>query len=161
LSAKIDGASKIAVTDLYDHNLSLAVDLFGAAIYNAKQDQLTQNIISDYPDRFDIVFLCGNANLMVQQAFEIVKSGGRIVVTGLFMKPAVLPLIDMTLREIELIGTQIYDHRDFKKALDWLDSGDHEFTKLVSNVLPLDKAQDAMQMVCDPDQRTIKVLLEA
>ena len=161
LSAKVDGASKIAVTDLYDHNLSLAVDLFGAAIYNAQQDKLTQNIISDHPDKYDIVFLCGNANLMVQQAFEIVKPGGRIVITGLFMQPVVLSLIDMTLREIELLGTQIYDHQDFKKAVELLDSGDHEFIKLISHVLPLDKAQDAMQMVCDPGQRTVKVLLEA
>ena len=161
LTAKIDDASGIAITDLYDHNLSLAAELFGAATYNAKQERLSEKIVSDHPDKYDIVFLCGNANIMVQQAFEIVRPGGRIVVTGLFLKPVELPLIDMTLREIELIGTQIYDHQDFQKAIDLLDVPDHKFEKLISHILPLSHAQEAMQMVCDPGQDTVKVLLES
>ena len=160
LTAHFDGASKIVVTDLYDHNLSLATDLFGAEIYNARQEKLSDNITRNNPDRFDIVFLCGNANVMVQQAFEIVKPGGRVVITGMFLEPLELSLIDMTLKEIELIGTQIYDHQDFKKAIDLLGSGKYPFKKLISHILPIDNAQEAMQMVCDPNQNTVKVLLE-
>ena len=160
LVARIDGAAKIAVTDLYDHNLSLAADLFGAETYNAQQEKLPEKINSNHPDKYDVVFLCGNANIMVQQAFEIVKPGGRIVITGMFLKPVELSLIDITLKEIELIGTQIYDHQDFQHAIDLLESRDYEFKKLISHILPLDNAKEAMQMVCDPDQHTVKVLLK-
>ncbi len=47
LVARIDGAAKIAVTDLYDHNLSLAADLFGAETYNAQQEKLPEKINSN------------------------------------------------------------------------------------------------------------------
>lgn len=160
LVAHTDGASKIAVTDLYDHNLSLAAELFGAETYNAQQKKLTEKINSNHPHKYDVVFLCGNANIMVNQAFEIVRPGGRIVITGMFLKPVELSLIDMTLQEIELIGTQIYDHQDFQKAIALLESSDYEFKKLISHIMPLDNAKEAMQMVCDPDQNTVKVLLK-
>jgi L-iditol 2-dehydrogenase len=160
LVAHTDGASKIAVTDLFDHNLSLATELFGAETYNAQQKKITEKINSNHPDKYDVVFLCGNANIMVKQAFEIVRPGGRIVITGMFLKPVELSLIDMTLQEIELIGTQIYDHQDFQKAIALLESSDYEFKKLISNIMPLESAKEAMQMVCDPDQNTVKVLLK-
>jgi (R,R)-butanediol dehydrogenase / meso-butanediol dehydrogenase / diacetyl reductase len=160
-TAKINGASDIAITDLFDHNLSLAAELFGAATYDAKQEQLSEKIISDHPDKYDIVFLCGNADIMVQQALEIINPGGRVVLTGMFLKPVELSLIDMTLREIELIGTQIYDHQDFQKAISLLKLPEYKFEKLITHVLPLSHAQEAMQMVCDPSQNTTKVLLES
>jgi threonine dehydrogenase-like Zn-dependent dehydrogenase len=124
------------------------------------KENIQERMIKDYPDRFDVVCLCGNAEVMVKQALDIVKPGGRIVVTGMFLEPTDMPLIDITLREIEIIGTQIYDHNDFSDALDLLNSGKYDFQRFISHTLSLDKAQEAMNLVIDPHESTVKVLLE-
>lgn len=160
LAARETGAATIAITDLFDYNLSTAVDLFDALAYNAQTENVQEKIINDRPDRYDVVCLCGNAPVMIDQALNIIKPGGRIVVTGMFLKPTMMPLIDITLREIEIIGTQIYDQADFLKALDLLDSGKYDFNRFISHTLPMDKAQEAMHLVLDPNENTAKVLLE-
>jgi threonine dehydrogenase-like Zn-dependent dehydrogenase len=159
LAAGETGANTIAVTDLIDFNLSLAADLFDALTYNAQTENIQEKIIDDHPDRYDVVCLCGNAPVMIDQAMEIIKPGGRIVVTGMFLKPINMPLLDITLREIEMIGTQIYDHADFSNALDFLNSGRCDFDKTISHTISLEKAQEAMNLVLDPKENTAKVLL--
>ncbi len=160
LVAKETVADNVAITDLFDYNLSIAGDLYNALTYNALKENIQERMIKDRPDRFDVVCLCGNAEVMVKQALDIVKPGGRIVVTGMFLKPTDMPLIDITLREIEIIGTQIYDHDDFSDALDLLHSGKYDFQRFISHTLSLDKAQEAMNLVIDPHESTVKVLLE-
>ena len=101
MAAKEAKAATIAVTDLFDFNLSLAADLFDAQAYNAQKENVQESIINDHPDGYDVVCICGNAPVMIDQAFNIIKPGGRIIVTGMFLKPTTLPLIDVTLKEIE------------------------------------------------------------
>ena len=160
LVAKETGADNIAITDLFDYNLSIAGDLYNALTYNALKENIQERMIKDHPDRFDVVCLCGNAAVMIDQAMKIVKAGGRIVVTGMFLTPINISLIEVTLKEIEIIGTQIYDHDDFSDALDLLNSGKYDFQRFISHTLSLDKAHEVMNLVIDPHESTVKVLLE-
>lgn len=159
IAARASGAGKIAVTDLYLGNLKQAESLFGAAGFNAGESDLVEKLQSYQPDGFDVVFLCGNAAVMIEQAMAIAKPGGRIVVTGMFMKPIPFNFLDLTLREIEFIGTQIYDRNDFNIALDLLDKNEYDCRRLVTHIFPYDQAQQALELVANPQEDSIKVLL--
>ncbi|MBN1399792.1 MAG: alcohol dehydrogenase catalytic domain-containing protein [Anaerolineae bacterium] len=158
IAARNLGAETIVVTDLYAYNLGIARDMgFGA--YDARDERLVEAILEDHPDRFDIIFLTGGAAVTVGQALALARRGGRIVATAIFPRPVLMSLIELTLYELELIGTQIYTHEDFRDALAWLDAGASPFDRLVDHEFPLDQAQEAVEVLAERKVGAIKVVL--
>jgi L-iditol 2-dehydrogenase len=159
LAAKVAGAREIVVTDLFDFNLKVTKDLCSARTYSVKEDGLEDTLLKDYPDKFDVTFLCSGAPKTVEQAFRLTQRGGRIVVIGMFLEPVPIELIAVSLNELEIIGSSIYNHNDFKRALEWIDSDRFDIGKLITHVLPIEKADDAMNLLIKHDKNAIKILL--
>lgn len=158
-AARIEGAENIVVTDIYDYNLAVAKELSGAVTYNAEPPALVDRIIADYPDRFDTVFLCSSEKGTVKQAMQLADSGAKIVVTGWFTDPVPIDLTEVTLREIEVVGTLAYNPDDFRQALAWLVSGQIPFGSVISHVYSIDQADVAMKSILDRKGNPLKVLL--
>ncbi len=159
LAAKVAGAGEIVVTDLFDFNLKVTNDLCGARTYSVKKDRLEDTLLIDYPDKFDITFLCSGAPKTVEQAIRLTQRGGRIVVVGMFLEPVPIELIAVNLNEIEIIGSAVYNHNDFERELEWIDSGRFDFWQLITHVLLIEKADDAMNLLIRHDENPIKILL--
>jgi L-iditol 2-dehydrogenase len=161
LAAHAAGARDIVITDLFDFNLRLTHELCGARPVRVDQAGWEEALARVYPDKFDAAFLCSGAPATVAQAMRLTRRGGRIVVTGLFLEPVPMDLTAVTLAELEVVGSQIYDHRDFRTALDWIDAGRFDFRRLVTQLFPLAQAQDALTVLADRTQDAVKILLQA
>lgn len=161
LAARAAGAGDIVATDLLDFNLALARDLCGAAPVHAAEAGWEERLAQEYPDKFDTTFLCSGAPATVGQAVRLTRRGGRIIVTGLFLEPVSVDLTAVTLGELEVIGSQIYDHRDFRTAVDWIDAGRFDFRRLLTHVFPLERAQDALTILANRTEDAVKILLQA
>ena len=159
IAAQKLGAESVVVTDLYEYNLGLASEM-GYGAYNARDPRMVEAILHGYPAKFDAVFLTGGAGITVEQGLALAKRGGRIVATAIFPRPVLMSLIELTLYEMELLGTQIYTHADFQSAVDWLDEGASPFDSLVDHVFPLAQAQEAVQLLAERREPAIKVALE-
>ena len=159
LAARIAGAGRIALTDLFEHNLAVGRSLGCDCCYDATVPALESILAKGYPQGFDVVFLTAGAPATVAQALELVKRGGRVVVTAMFLEPVSVPLLDVTMREIEVVGSQIYTHQDFGRALEWLDSGGFPYDRVVTHVLPLDHAERALAIASRHEECAIKILL--
>jgi L-iditol 2-dehydrogenase len=160
LAAKTAGAKEIAITDLFDFNLTATKDLCGARTYSAKGGAVEEVILKDYPQKFDVTFLCSGAAGTVKQGLQLTRRGGRIVVVGMFLEPVPIELTSISLNELEFIGSVVYDHDDFKKAVDWIDSGLFDFAKLITHIFPLEKAEVAMNFLINHEGDAIKILLD-
>jgi L-iditol 2-dehydrogenase len=160
LAAKRAGAKEIVITDLFDFNLTVTKDLCGATTYSAKGGAVEEVILKDYPQKFDVTFLCSGAVGTVKQALQLTRRGGRIVVVGMFLEPVPIELTSISLNELEFIGSVVYDHDDFKKAVDWIDSGLFDFAKLITHIFPLEKAEAAMNLLIRHEEDAIKILLD-
>jgi len=159
VAAGLAGAESIVITDLYTYNLDLAAELSGAAPYNANEPDVVDRIARDHREKFDVVMICGGAPVLVHQALALAAKGGRIVVTGLFAEPVSMELPQITLNELEFVGTVLYTHEDFQKAVYWLNEGKAAFEKIISHIFPLDQAQSAMKLVAERREDFMKVLL--
>jgi threonine dehydrogenase-like Zn-dependent dehydrogenase len=95
----------------------------------------------------------------VEQAFKLTQRGGRIVVIGMFLEPVPMELITVNLNELEIIGSAVYTHEDFKRALEWIDANRFDFKKLITHVLPLEKAEEALNLLAKHEEDVIKALL--
>jgi L-iditol 2-dehydrogenase len=160
LAVKKAKAKEIVITDLFDFNLKVTADLCGAKTYTVKEAGLEERILKDHPEKFDVTFLCSGAPVTVKQGFALTRRGGRIVVTGLFLEPVPVDFPVINLNELEIIGSSVYDHEDFKKAVEWIDSGAFEFNKLITHVLPMEKAQEALSILDEHKEKVIKILLD-
>ena len=81
------------------------------------------------------------------------------MVTAMFLEPVSVPLLDVTMREIEVVGSQIYTRHDFVRALEWLDAGQYPLDDLITHVLPLKEAERSLQLASGHEDGAIKVLL--
>jgi L-iditol 2-dehydrogenase len=160
LAARMAGAKDIVVTDLFEFNLRLASGLCGAQGYHAKTDGLEEVILKDFPCKFDVTFLCSDAPKTVSQAFLLTRRGGRIIVTGIFHGPVPTELTTVSLNEFEVVGSVVYNHHDFKKAVEWIDSGAFAFGKLITHILPIEKADSALNLLDRHKEDVAKILLE-
>jgi threonine dehydrogenase-like Zn-dependent dehydrogenase len=66
----------------------------------------------------------------------------------------------VTLGELEIVGSQIYDHGDFRTAVDWIDAGRFDFRKLVTQTFPLAYAQRALGILANRTEDAVKILLD-
>lgn len=153
------GARSVALTDLYDHNLAAARALGADHTYSALTPDLVEAIRADYPEGFDAIFLASGANVTIQQALALAQRGARIIVSAFFVQEVTLSLLTVTIHELEFLGSQIYTAADFGQALAYLDAYPLPFETIISHVLPLDHAQDALEMMSLRTEDSIKVLL--
>jgi len=158
-AAHLAGASSVAVTDLYAHNLTVARKLGAEHTYEASDADLVATIRRDYPDGFDVVFLTSGAGVTFQQALALAQRGARVIVSAFFTREVSLSFLTVTIHELELLGSQIYQREDFETALRYLDEQCLPFESLITHTLPLDKAQDALSMLDRHSEDAIKVLL--
>ena len=161
LAARAAGAGDIVTTDLFAFNLTLTRALCGAATIDAGEAGWEDSLARAYPDKFDATFLCSGASATVGQAVRLTRRGGRIIVTGLFLEPVPVDLTAVTLGELEVVGSQIYDHQDFRAAVDWIDAGRFDLRRLVTHVFPLEQAQHALTILANRTEDAVKILLQA
>lgn len=86
-----------------------------------------------------VVFECTGVPAMVQEAADLVRPGGRIVVVGLQEAPVAVDLRSLALREKELIGTLAHTFEaDFGRAVEMLEYGGDVWRLVAPAVLPLE-----------------------
>jgi len=158
-AAHLAGADSVAVTDLYEHNLAVARQLGAEHTYPASRAGLVDAIHQDYPDGFDVIFLTSGAGATFQQALALAQRGARVIVSAFFTREVSLSFLMVTIHELELLGSQIYQREDFGAALAYLDAMPLPFASLITHTMPLDRAQEALSMLDHHSEDVIKVLL--
>jgi threonine dehydrogenase-like Zn-dependent dehydrogenase len=114
---------------------------------------------------FDLVVetVGGHANTL-ETACAAARPGGRISVVGVFMSHPALPPFPLLVKELSLHWSNCY-HRtpgepaDFEQATVIVDHERDALSKLVTNRIPLDRADEAFTRAMDKDAGTIKVIV--
>lgn len=103
---------------------------------------------------FEVTSSLPGAELMTQ----LPRTRGRIVIVGIFSKPAPVDLHRFFWRELRLIGTRVYEEEDFEKAIQLADSGRLPISRLISGVYPLEGAGDGFKQI-ESGGDVMKILL--
>ena len=93
----------------------------------------------------------------VTHALELVRPGGRVVLTGLPHEPTSVSFFSVVRREVTLIGSMIYQD-EFPEALRLVDGGAVRTAPLITHRFGLDRIDEAFVAHADPS--SIKVALE-
>ena len=157
---KSTGGGDAFVVDVQDHRLQKALDLGATAVFNNLEDNSVEQIIQRSGGLgVERAFEAVGINLTLVQALQTLKKGGMAILLGLFETPDVsIPANIFVQKEISLSGSQGYCW-DFQVALKLLGDKRLDLKPLITHQVPLTQVQDAFDLLMDPKNEAIKVVV--
>lgn len=146
MTAKRFGSAPVAVSDILEARRETACR-FGADVGVNPADPGLAGLVRELTgDGFDVVFEASGAKAALRQAFDLVRPGGTIVQIGTLGSDDIpLPANLLMNREINLIGSMRYGDV-FGEAIRLVEAGRIDLRGLVSSVLPLAEANQALAL---------------
>lgn len=159
-AATAEGAT-VVTTDVRSDRIELAGRL-GAAYTVRNEDGALADLLRVHRLVPSVIYEASGTPEGIATALAIARLGTRIVVAGLQTKPSDVRLLDITLGELELIGTNSHVFgTDLPRALELLASRDEGWSDLAPVVLPLDELVDgAIVPLAEQRSERIKTLID-
>lgn len=145
-------AEEIVCMDLIDRRLQASLECGADRAINLKADALPE-------EKFDVVFDCVGNEKTITQAAQIVRNDGKIIVIGMAASEIHFPIKKFVANEFKMYGS--YQYLDeMKEAMELLANKKIDVKKMITSVLPLEKAEDAFESLCSPETKEIKIVLK-
>jgi 2-desacetyl-2-hydroxyethyl bacteriochlorophyllide A dehydrogenase len=155
------GAKKILITDLSDFRLDIAKKCGIPKTSNAGKESLADAAKRVFGDGgFDVAFEAAGAEATMDAAIQNIEKGGGIVVLGVFGEK---PRIDMSIvgdREQSIIGTLMYKHEDYVRAVELIANEEVITEPLVTKHFAFEKYADAYKFIDEQGDKTLKVMID-
>ncbi len=158
LVARQAGA-RVLVSEVNPFRLKLIADL-GLDTINPLESDLVGHVNAATGDAgADIVFEVSGAAQAALSMTEVLRVRGRIVMVAVHSKPVPVNLHKFFWRELRMTGARVYEPEDFEKAIALLASGVVPFTKLITDIYPLDKLKRGLEEM-EKGGEVMKILVE-
>ena len=105
----------------------------------------------------DLVIETAGTGVAVEQAFELTRPAGRVVLTGLPHEASAVSFFGVVRRELRIIGSMIYQ-AEFPEAIRLLSMGTVRVDKLVTHRFPLARVQEAFTAHRSPEAIKVTVV---
>jgi len=106
------------------------------------------------------VFECAGHESGLGLALELVRPAGVIVALGVLEEPVPVNQLLLIVKEARILGAFAYRQEDFSDALALLEAGKIPAGELITEVAPLDRAQEMVDELRRPGTEQLKVLLQ-
>jgi len=143
LVAQARGA-RVVLAEVNPFRVKLARDL-GIVAVNPLETDLPQ-LVGDRTGGAgaDVVFEVSGSQAGADTMTKLPRTRGRIVVVAIYAEPPKVDLFRFFWRELKLSGARVYEAEDFELAIELAAAGRLPLTKLITDVLPLNRLEDAM-----------------
>ena len=133
----------------------------GFTVVNPKDTDLRQYVF-DATDGVgaDAVFEVSGTQAGLDTMVELIHPHSRVVLVAAYPKPMQLQLQRLFMKEVNLIITRNYNHKDFDAAIEMMEAAPINFDELITKVLPLDQVQQGMELCGSPTGDVVKVMVD-
>lgn len=160
LAAKAQGANDFYVSDKIDARLSIASKEGAAITFNPLKDNIVEKMYRSVPPGLDVAFECCGQQETFDQAIDVLKPGGKLVVVGIpefdrwSMNVENTRRKEITLqfirRQVDCVGA----------ALDMMKSGAIDIQNMVTHRFPFDRAKEAFDLVAGYRDSVMKAMID-
>jgi L-iditol 2-dehydrogenase len=158
--AKASGASAVMITDINGYKLDKAKECGIDFAVDPREDDLTEAIQRNFgPDKADLILECVGAQDTITQAIANARKGTTIVVVGVFGKK---PKVDLGLvqdRELSLVGTLMYQKRDYERAIELIADGQLALDKMITHRFPFTEYLKAYETIEESEGNYMKAMI--
>lgn len=159
--ARAEGAAQVMITDISEYKLDKARQCGTELAINTAQEDLGAAILRHFgPDKADLILECVGVQPTITQAVSNARKGSTIIVVGVFGKK---PEVDLGLvqdRELSLIGTLMYQKRDYEKAIDLVAQGKLCLTPMITHRFSFKDYLNAYEAIEASGGEYMKVMIE-
>jgi 2-desacetyl-2-hydroxyethyl bacteriochlorophyllide A dehydrogenase len=143
LVAQARGA-RVVLAEVNPFRLQLAREL-GIDAVNAAETDLPQ-LVNERTGGAgaDVVFEVSGSQAGADAMTKLPRTRGRIVVVAIYAEPPKVDLFRFFWRELKLSGARVYEPEDFELAIELAATGRLPLAKLITDVLPLNRLEEAM-----------------
>jgi L-iditol 2-dehydrogenase len=160
LAAKAQSVNRLYVSDLIDERLAIAAKEGAILTGNPKKENIVSKIILNEPLGLDIVFECCGKQEALDQAVDLLKPGGKLIVIG-------IPEFDQwslnveTTRRREISLQFIRRQVDcVEKALEMMNDRSIVVDNMVTHRFPFERTKEAFDLVSDYRDGVMKVMID-
>lgn len=153
------GCGDILLAETDPARIAVARDM-GFEVINPASDSLSDAVERHTgADGFDHVYDCAGAAAVANCLLDVVKVRGEIVIVASYKKPTELPLFKGMAKETAIKFVRVYRFSDFKVAAQ-MAANEPLFEKIITHVLPADRAQEGFDLLFTKGSGAIKVMFE-
>jgi L-iditol 2-dehydrogenase len=160
LAAKADGAEKIYVTDKIGERLAIAVKENADYTGNPLRDNIFENIRNHESHGLDVVFECCGQQEALDQAVDLLKPGGKIIIAGIpeFDKWS-LNVENTRRRElmIQFIRRQV---DCTETAIEMMHTGQIDVSNMITHRFPFSRTKEAFDLVASYRDGVMKAMID-
>lgn len=160
LAAKAQGAENFFVTDKINERLSIAKEEGVSVTCNPLEGNVTDNLNNSFPLGLDVVFECCGQQEAFDQAIDILKPGGKLVVVGIPQFDNWIMNVETTRRReisLQFIRRQV---DCVEPALEMMESGMIKVDNMVTHRFPFNKTLEAFNLVAGYGDGVMKAMID-
>ncbi len=159
--AKKAGASYVALSKVSDVKTQRARELgIFDAYFDGNDPQREAHMKAATQGGFDLAFEVVGSGDALTTCLDGVRPGGTVVMIGNSMDPEIpFAMNRAVLQEIRLIGSVSCTRTEFEETIDLIASGMIDPEKYVTEVLPLEGLQRALERQTDPQDPMVKFVI--
>ena len=160
LPALEEGAAKVFVTDKIEHRLELARKSGAFWTGNPDKTDVVNQIKQVAPLSLDIIFECCGQQDALNQAIQLLKPGGKIMIIGIpEFETWSLNTHDIRRKEITFINVRRQAHCT-EEALEKIDKGILNVSRMTTHHFNFTNSKDAFDLVADYRDGVMKAMIE-
>lgn len=160
LPARTHGAAAIYATDKLDYRLEAARKAGAAWAGNPDREDVVKAITDREPLLLDAVFECCGEQAALDQAVDLLKPGGKLMLIGIPTVDRVAITIDKARRKELCIQNVRRQNHCMQPALDLLGVGRIGADFMITHRFPFDRTREAFDLVERYGDGVIKALIE-
>ena len=160
LAAKAKGAKSVYVTDKIDPRLTIAVKEAASFAGNPLKEDIVAKILQKTKLGLDIVFECCGQQDALDQAVEVLKPGGKLVVVGIPEFDRWSMNVETTRRKeisLQFIRRQV---DCVKPTLEMMNNGLINIDNMITHRFPFIKSKEAFDLVADYRDGVMKAMID-
>ena len=159
-AAQAEQAKAIYMTDKIEQRMEVAKKAGALWVGNPEKGDIVKAILEREPLGIDIVYECAGEQSTLDEAIELLRPGGRVILIGAPRIERVLFIIDK-LRRKEITLVNIRRQNDCtQRAIDLIASGKTKVDFMITHRFKLEQTRDAFDMVAEYRDGVVKALIE-
>lgn len=159
ISAKAQGA-EVYVADILDGRLEKALHFGAKGVINSKKDDIVKKAMEiTGGDGFDVCVEACGSSVTFLNCIDCAAFAGNIILIGNGKKETTFLHSILLKKELNVFGSRNSFPVDFMAVIDLLASGEVNVLDMVSDIYPMDRADEAFKALANNDGSLAKVLI--
>lgn len=160
VAAREAGYKNIICTDTQEFNLEMALKQGAKLALNPLKEDVVAKAKEFTGGRgVDVALIAADSKVIVDQASAMVRKRGQVGIVAMITEKIPVYTYNFVFNEQTLFGAMTYETKDFDKATDMINNG-LDLSDFVTQKLPLDEAQRALDILSEKKENVVKVIVE-